>query len=71
MCKVAIHAVLAALFTAVASLALAHSYPTRPAKFLVRYPTGGAMDGISRIIGLASCHNGESAGGNAMIAAIR
>ena len=51
MCRVAIHTVLAALLTAVASLALAQSYPTRPVKFLVGYPTGGAMDGISRIIG--------------------
>jgi len=42
---------LAALLVAVAPLALADAYPTKPIHFIVPYPAGGPLDTVARLLG--------------------
>ena len=41
----------AAVFPAVSRIARAQAYPTRPVRFIVPYPPGGATDAAARVVG--------------------
>lgn len=52
-----LHALLACLSFALAPLALAQSYPTRPVRLIVPFPPGGAVDAYARTVQGALAEN--------------